>query len=215
MSNITVKVNKSNIKVEENNLIIELTEELKAQLGINLVPLNTLNIGDIFEKNGIEWYVVGKTENCVDVWRKELLKEIMRFNEKSNDFRGSEIEQYLNGRYIEEEVIPTFGSKNIFEKEIDLTSLDGLETYGIYKTKIHLGTFDDYRNARKNGMFREKNENLFWLDTPNSTKEGNGNSCVQIVNGDGGVICLGCGWSEYGVRPFISLNPTILVSFKK
>lgn len=213
MSNISIE--KENIRVEGNSLIIELTEELKAQLGINLVPLNTLNIGDIFEKNGIEWYVVSKTENCVDVWRKELLKRTMRFDGNSNDFRGSEIEEYLNTTYIQEEAIPAFGLENILTKEIDLTSLDGLTTYGLHKTKIHLGTFDDYRNARKNGMFREKNENLFWLDTPNSTKEGSGTSFVQIVDDDGGVDFDVCRWSERGVHPFISLNPTILVSFKK
>ena len=212
MSNISIE--KENIRVEGNSLIIELTEELKAQLGINLVPLNTLNIGDIFEKNGIEWYVVSKTENSIDVWRKELLEESMKFDENSNDFRGSEIEEYLNTTYMQEEAIHTFGVENILEKEIDLISLDGLITYGTHKTKIHLGTFDDYRNARKNGMFREENEKSFWLDTPNSTEEGVGNSCVQVVDDDGSVFCNVCNWDS-GVRPFISLNPTILVSLKK
>lgn len=213
MSNISIE--KENIRVEGNNLVIELTEGLKAQLGINLVPLNTLNIGNVFEKNGIEWYVVGKTENSIDVWRKELLEETMKFDGNSNDFRGSEVEEYLNTTYIQEEAIPTFGAENILEKEIDLTSLDGLETYGMHKTKIHLGTFDDYRNARKNEMFREKNKCSFWLDTPNSTKEGSGNSYVRIVHSNGNVDCNVCYWDEIGVRPFISLNPTILVSFKK
>ncbi len=212
MSNISIE--KENIRVEGNSLVIELTEELKTQLGINLVPLNTLNIGDIFEKNGIEWYVVSKTENSIDVWRKEFLEETMRFDEKSNDFRESEIEEYLNTTYMQEEAIPIFGAENILEKEIDLTSLDGLATYGTYKTKIHLGTFDDYRNARKNGMFREENDKSFWLDTPNSTEEGVGNSCVRVVYDDGRVRYYGCGWN-CGVRPFISLNPTILVSLKK
>lgn len=212
MSNITV--NKNNIKVDGNNLIIELTEELKAQLGINLVPLNTLNIGDVFEKNEIEWFVVGKSENCVDVWRKEILEKTMIFGE-TNDFRGSNVEKFLNDTYMKREAIPTFGTDNILEKEIDLTSLDGLETYGTYKTKIHLGTFDDYRNARRNGIFREGNKISFWLDTPDSTEEGVGNSCVQFVYSCGGVGCYGCCWDEIGVRPFISLSPSILVSLKK
>lgn len=212
MSNISIE--KENIRVEGNSLVIELTEELKAQLGINLVPLNTLNIGDIFEKNGIEWYVVSKSENSVDVWRKELLEETMRFNGNSNDFRESEIEEYLNTTYMQEEAIPIFGAENILEKEIDLTSLDGLATYGTYKTKIHLGTFDHYRNARKNGMFREENDKSFWLDTPNSTEEGIGNYFVQFVRASGNVGYDGCLWN-YGVRPFISLNPTILVSLRK
>lgn len=213
MSNITV--NKSNIKVEGNNLIIELTEELKVQLGMNLVPLNTLDVGNVFEKNDIKWYVVGKSKNSVDVWRKELLEKTMRFDGNSNDFRGSEIEEYLNTTYMQEEAIPTFGEENILEKEIDLTSLDGLTTYGTHKTKIHLGTLDDYRSARRNGMLRQKNKKPFFLDTPNSTEEGAENSVVQVVYGDGDVDCDVCGWSDIGVRPFISLNPTILVSLKK
>lgn len=212
MSNISIE--KENIRVEGNNLIIELTEGLKAQLGINLVPLNTLNIGNVFEKNSIEWYVVGKKENSIDVWRKELLDKNRRFDEKSNDFRGSEIEKYLNTTYMKEEAIPTFGVENILEKEIDLTSLDGLATYGTHKTKIHLGTFDDYRGARKNGMFKEGNKRSFWLDTPDSTEEGVGNSYVQVVSSNGRVDYGDCFWG-IGVRPFISLNPTILVSLRK
>ena len=40
-----------------------------------------------------------------------------------------------------------------------------------------------------------------WLSTPNQTKSRKDSSCVQVVRGRGGVLCDGCGWGGYGVRP--------------
>lgn len=53
------------------------------------------------------------------------------------------------------------------------------------------------------------------IDTPDSTEEGRSASCVQVVRSGGGVGCRGCRWHEDGVRPFISLNPGVLVSVKR
>ena len=87
-----------------------------------------------------------------------------------------------------------FGKENVLVDTVDLLSMDGLDTYGTCDCKVHLGTFDDYRKARKNGMFRTENEKPFWLDTPNSTNEGYSSSYVQVVRGNGGVRYGGCDW---------------------
>ena len=105
-----------------------------------------------------------------------------------------------------------FGKENVLVDTVDLLSMDGLGTYETCDCKVHLGTFDDYRKARKNGMFREENEKPFWLDTPNSTNEGGSSSHVQVVCSDGGVGYCGCNWDGYGVRPFCSLESSICVS---
>lgn len=215
---MNIEVNKTNIKVEGNNLVIELTEELRKSLGIRQnKPLYECKVGETIVDNiGNEWYVVEQDiENMkTKVWRKELLEETYRFDEKSNDFRNTEIKNILNDEngYILNDIYKGFGKESVLVNTVDLLSMDGLDTYGTCDCKVHLGAFDDYKKARRNGMFREKNKNSFWLDTPNSTNEGVSSSYVQVVRSGGGVYCGDCRWGARGVRPFCSLDSSICVS---
>lgn len=195
---------------------IEVNEELKKSLGIKITkPLYECKVGDVIIDNiGNEWYVVEQdVENRkTKVWRKELLKDIYRFDTEKNDFRSSEIKSILNDENgdILTDIYKGFGKENVLIDTVDLLSMDGLDTYGTCDCKVHLGTFDDYRKARKNGMFREESEKPFWLDTPSSANEGV--SFVQVVNCYG---CVGydvCDWCVYEVRPFCSLDSSICVS---
>ena len=204
--------------VEGNNLVIELTEELRKSLGIRQnKPLYECKVGETIVDNiGNEWYVVEQDiENMkTKVWRKELLEETYRFDKKSNDFRNSEIKNFLNDESgdILNDIHKGFGKENLLVDTADLLSLDGLNTYGKCECKVHLGTFDDYRKARKNGMLREENKNSFWLDTPDSTNEGSLSSHVRVVSCSRDVSCGGCCWFDRGVRPFCSLESSICVS---
>lgn len=215
---MNIEVNKTNVKVEGNNLVIELTEELRKSLGMrHSKPLYECKVGEIIVDNiGNEWYVVEQDiENMkAKVWRKELLEKTYRFDKKSNDFRNSEIKNILNDENgnILNDIYKGFGKESVLVDTVDLLSLDGLNTYGTCDYKVHLGTFDDYRKARRNGMFREENKNSFWLDTPDSTNEGYSSSCVQVVRGGGDMYCGGCDWDGRGVRPFCSLDSSICVS---
>lgn len=215
---MNIEVNKTNVKVEGNNLVIELTEELRKSLGMRQSkPLYECKVGNIIIDNiGNEWYVVEQDNdnNRTKVWRKELLDGTYKFDSKSNDFSNSEIKNFLNDENgnILNDIYKGFGKENVLVDTVDLLSMDGLDTYGIYNCKVHLGTFDDYRKARKNGMFRTENEKPFWLDTPNSTNEGCSSSYVQVVRGVGFVRYGGCDWDVCGVRPFCSLESSICVS---
>lgn len=215
---MNIEVNKTNVKVEGNNLVIELTEELRKSLGMRQSkPLYECKVGNVIVDNiGNEWYVVehDNKNNRTKVWRKELLDGTYKFDSESNDFRTSEIKNMLNdeSEKILTDIYKGFGKENVLVDTVDLLSMDGLDTYGIYNCKVHLGTFDDYRKARKNGMFRTENEKPFWLDTPNSTNEGYSSSCVQIVHSGGHVSYDGCDWYDRGVRPFCSLESSICVS---
>lgn len=211
---MNIEVNKTNVKVEGNNLVIELTEELRKSLGIRQSkPLYECKVGNVIVDNiGNEWYVVEQDieNNRTKVWRKELLDKTYRFDSELNDFRTSEIKNVLNDENgdILTDIYKGFGKENVLIDTVDLLSMDGLDTYGTCDCKVHLGTFDDYRKARKNGMFRTENEKPFWLDTP----DGCSSSFVRIVYGLGRVYYLGCGWGVYGVRPFCSLDSSICVS---
>lgn len=215
---MNIEVNKTNVKVEGNNLVIELTEELRKSLGIRQSkPLYECKVGNVIVDDiGNEWYVVEQDieNNRTKVWKKELIDGTYKFDNGSNDFRTSEIKNVLNDENgkILSDIYKGFGKENVLLDTVDLLSMDGLDTYGTCDCKVHLGTFDDYRKARKNGMFRTENEKPFWLDTPDSTNEGCSASCVQVVYGRGDVDYSGCFWGVCGVRPFCSLDSSICVS---
>ena len=215
---MNIEVNKTNVKVEGNNLVIELTEELRKSLGMRQEKqLYECKVGNVIVDDiGNEWYVVEQDieNNRTKVWKKELIDGTYKFDNGSNDFRTSEIKNVLNDENgkILSDIYKGFGKENVLLDTVDLLSMDGLDTYGTCNCKVHLGTFDDYRKARKNGMFRTENEKPFWLDTPDSTNEGCSASCVRIVNSDGGVFYCGCNWGVCGVRPFCSLDSSICVS---
>lgn len=215
---MNIEVNKANVKVEGNNLVIELTEELRKSLGMrHSKPLYECKVGEVIVDNlGNEWYVVEQdVENWkTKVWRKDLLEKSYRFDIGSNDFRTSEIKNvlnYENGKILSD-IYKGFGKENVLIDTVDLLSMDGLDTYETCDCKVHLGTFDDYRKARKNGMFREENKNSSWLDTPDSTNEGYSSSFVRVVRGGGDVSCYDCGCGDHRVRPFCSLDSSICVS---
>lgn len=215
---MNIEVNKTNVKVEGNNMVIELTEELRKSLGMRQEKqLYECKVGNVIVDDiGNEWYVVEQDieNNRTKVWKKELIDGTYKFDNGSNDFRTSEIKNVLNDENgkILSDIYKGFGKENVLLDTVDLLSMDGLDTYGTCDCKVHLGTFDDYRKARKNGMFRTENEKPFWLDTPDSTNEGCSASCVQVVDGDGCVIYYGCYWYGCGVRPFCSLDSSICVS---
>ena len=206
---MNIEVNKTNVKVEGNNLVIELTEELRKSLGMRQEKqLYECKVGNVIVDDiGNEWYVVEQDieNNRTKVWKKELIDGTYKFDNGSNDFRTSEIKNVLNDENgkILSDIYKGFGKENVLLDTVDLLSMDGLDTYGTCNCKVHLGTFDDYRKARKNGMFRTENEKPFWLDTPDSTNEGCSASVVRIVRSDGGVCYGGCHWVGYGVRPFL------------
>lgn len=215
---MNIEVNKTNVKVEGNNLVIELTEELRKSLGIRQSkPLYECKVGNVIVDDiGNEWYVVEQDieNNRTKVWKKELIDGTYKFDNGSNDFRTSEIKNVLNDENgkILSDIYKGFGKENVLLDTVDLLSMDGLDTYGTCNCKVHLGTFDDYRKARKNGMFRTENEKPFWLDTPDSTNEGCSASFVQVVRSCGFVGCRVCNWNGCGVRPFCSLDSSICVS---
>ena len=214
---MNLNISKENVKIEGNTIVIKITDELKESLkGILNTSeklLKDCKIGEVVTDNiGVKWIVIRHDENgTTKLWRKELLPETRRFDKKSNNFNGSEIQDYLNIDYIGE-VEEGFGKENLCIQEVDLTSLDGLTTYGTCKCPIRLGGFDEYRNARKQGLFREKNSSSFWLDTPDSTNEGYSVSNVRFVSYDGCVSYGDCRWGGCSVRPFISLKSNIFVS---
>lgn len=87
--------------------------------------LSELNAGETFKDgNGIEYIVCQQFENgTAAVVRKGLFDHRLYFGD-TNDWRDSNIREYLNKEYFKE-LAAQFGEDNIVEFTRDLISLDG------------------------------------------------------------------------------------------
>lgn len=169
--------------------------------------LGFLDPGDVFSMNGTEYIVCEQLENGMTaVVRKECLDKTMKFG-NNNNWKESKWRGYLNDEYLNK-LESIFGSENIIEHEVDLTSLDGYDDYGISVDKVSVMNIDRYRKYHK---FIGNTETSHYLSTPDSTPSGYGSSSVRCVLGDGGVDCRGCCW-DGSVRPFFILKSNIFVS---
>lgn len=196
--------NSVDVKVNEVNGAIQIVIDVP-QTG---TELSLLSPGDVFEKNGIKYIVCEQfADGRTAVVRKECLDDTMEF-ESDNNWKNSDLRKYLNGKYYNE-IKNTFGVENIIEHEVDLTSLDGYDDYGVSKDKVSVMNIDRYRKYHR---FIGNTGCWYWLSTPDSTPSGVGSSRVQCVGSDGDVGWGGCGCSG-SVRPFFILKSSISVSF--
>lgn len=176
------------------------------------VQLSELKQYDHFlDEDGEEYILCKLFENgTASVLRADLLDKKMRFG-KNNNWAKSDWREYLNGEYLEV-LEQNFGSENIVEHKVDLTSMDGFDDYGYTMDKVAIMTFDEYREHSKGiGLVTSWQ----WLSTPNQTLSRNDTAYVRVVDGDGSVYYGDCGWGSGGVRPFFFLKSSIFVSSKK
>lgn len=189
--------NSVDVKVNEVNGAIQIVIDVP-QTG---TELSLLSPGDVFEKNGIKYIVCEQfADGRTAVVRKECLDDKMEFG-SDNNWKNSDLRKYLNGKYYNE-IKNTFGVENIMDHEVDLTSLDGYDDYGVSTDKISVMNIDRYRKYHR---FIGNTGCWYWLSTPNSTPSGVGSSGVRCVDGGGGVDWDVCSCSG-SVRPFFILK---------
>ena len=171
------------------------------------MKLSEVKNGKTFNIAGIEFIKFFDKDGITAVVSKDAV-----FNcefGKNNNFAESDILKRLR-----EEVLPKLeaevGEENIKEFELDLTSLDGLDTYGKIKTKIGLPTFDFYRNNVR--IFDEyKPDDWWWTATPDTTKEHSNDRWITCVSPSGDIN--GDSYNNYdAVRPFLFFVSSISVS---
>lgn len=198
--------NNVDVKVSEVNGAVQIVIDV-ANIG---TELSFLKSGDMFEKNGVQYIVCEQFEDgTAAVVRKQCLDTTMEFG-SNNNWKESRWREYLNGEYLKE-MENAFGTDNIVEHEVNLTSLDGYDDYGISMDKVSAMNIDRYRKYHK---YIGNTGKHHYLSTPDSTPSGVGSSDVRCVNSSGSVLWGGCGWS-FGVRPFFILKSSIFVSFDK
>lgn len=168
------------------------------------IDLLSLNPGDVFEVNNVEYIVLEQLENHLTaVIRKELLDESMKFDSDiNNNWKTSDIRKYLNEEYFNE-IEKSFLKNKIVEHSIDLLSMDGLDDYGMSTDRVSLLTIDQYRKYRK--ILYDNLNDKWWLITPYSTPSGIGDDYVQCVHNNGDVDYCNCCY-YMGVRPFFIIQ---------
>ena len=164
-------------------------------------------IGDTIEIMGMKWIVLDKTENgylCL----AERLKDKMQFDSSCNDWKESNLREYLNTDFYEK-LGSEIGKDNILTFERDLLSLDGQTEYGTCKDKVSLISLDEYRKYRP--MIPNTGDYSWWTITPDSTKCNGITTGVRVVSSSGYI-----NYDNYnfysGVRPFCILKSNIFVS---
>lgn len=176
------------------------------------VKLSELTQYDHFlDEEGEEYILCKLFENgTASVLRADLLDKKMRFG-KNNNWAESDWREYLNGEYLEV-LEQKFGSENIVEHKVDLTSMDGFDDYGYTMSKVAIRTFDEFRETSKGVGLAD---DLEWLATPNQTPSRGDSIYVQGIYSNGCVDYFDCFWNDYGVRPFFFLKSSIVVSLTK
>ena len=162
-----------------------------------------------FEIAGIEFIKFAEIDGVVYAVTKDSLFD-SEFGSNNNYADANN----LIRKRLETEFLPriekAIGAENVLEFETDLTSLDGLTTYGKYKSKVGLPTFDFYR-ANVKTFDKYKLRKWIWLSTPDSTPEHDNDWWTVCVAPSG--LIYGISFSfNYGVRPFWNFVSSISVS---
>lgn len=171
--------------------------------------LETVEIGKTFEVGGVEFI---KFPGGVDGQTIAVAKDIAFRSTfgNNNNLAESDILKKLNKDFLPG-IIAAVGEDNVCEFETDLTTLDGLKTYGTMKSKVSLPTLDFYRENVE--IFDEYNpDTWWWLATPFSA-EPHYKDCwwVECVAPSGGICDRDC-ISDRGVRPRLIFVSDISVS---
>jgi hypothetical protein len=171
--------------------------------------LSAIEIGKTFEVDGIEFikFPGGDEGQTISVSRDIIDRSTFGTN---NNFAESKILKKLNSDFLPG-IIAAVGAENVCEFETDLTTLDGLKTYGTMKSKVSLPTFDFYRTNVE--IFDKYNPDMWWwLSTPDSA-EPHYEDCswISCVAPSGRICNYDC--RNYGgVRPILIFVSDISVS---
>lgn len=194
--------------IDFGGFTLVLTDEQLAELRSLLCTKETSRptavIGETVTVADIEWIVLDKAEEGVLCLAKNSVA-IMKFDDSMNNYAGSYIRKWLNGKFLNK-----IGSENIIEHTIDLTANDGLEDYGNVTDKVGLLTCDQYR--KYNGIIRKYPvDNWWWTATAWSTPSGASRRTVCCVDRNGSLNYDNVIYS-YWVRPFCIFPSSIFES---
>lgn len=126
---------------------------------------------------------------------------------KTNDWRESDLRQYLNGEFAHQ--LCEGNMDELLDTVTDLTAMDGTTDYGSSVDKVTLLTVDQCRKYRYIRPLPDKWE---WTATPVSTPGGwdENKHYAFCLNTDGSVYYSGC-TNTNGTRPALTLPSDLRV----
>lgn len=211
--NMRITIDRANVSVEGGKVIIDLdSAQLENILNADKVQLSTLKPKDEFKIGDEVFIVLEQSDNGTKVISKEFAYINKAFGDCS-DWKKSPIRTLLNGDYFNK-IAKLVGASNIISMECDLTSSDGLDDYGTCNDKISLLSVSEYTKYHKILGLKSNYPDRWWTITPISTPSNDYARSVCCVCSNGVLSWFGCGCCG-GVRPFLSLEPSILVSLDK
>lgn len=166
--------------------------------------LKEIKAGEVFTYAGYEWIKLEEEGLCL---MKDILEE-RAFDEDFNDWRNSELREYLNNYFYKTLTDYDAEEKDFLMIETDLTADDGLKNYGTSKDFISLMTADLYR---RNRHLLKPLESCWWLATPYSCLASY-SYYVRYADSSGTLSNSLAYSGRYGVRPLCNLSSETLVS---
>lgn len=211
--NMRITIDRANVSVEGGKVIIDLdSAQLENILNADKVQLSTLKPKDEFKIGDEVFIVLEQSDNGTKVISKEFVYTNKAFGDCS-DWKKSPIRTLLNGDYYNK-IAKLVGASNIISMERDLTSLDGLDDYGTCNDKISLLSASEYAKYHKILGLKSNYPDWWWTITPASTPSNDYSRNVCYVDSLGVLGWYDCDYCG-GVRPFLNLEPSILVSLNK
>lgn len=197
-----------------NNLAADISE-WKYNVDQDILPdwytLDKEKYEQSFREDVKEWlernlsieYVCGKSWTCVkdgEYTYHFMYRSLFssRFGDTNNYSKSEAREKLVNSDLAKQ--LEEFYGDRLVSAMLDLTSLNGSKEYGVVSgDKIAIPTLDILRKFKENIPLMNE---WYWTSTPNGTKQTGDTSCVQFVNGVGGMGYGDCLWISGGVRPF-------------
>lgn len=178
------------------------------------IELGKVRQGERFKLDGVEFVALDCDEEATFVVTADTLPECCAFEdddaerEDHNNFSGSLIQKHME-RFFREQHSTIF--KATVERPIDLTSMDGMTTYGKPFTVARLLTIDEFRKYRR---FIPLTSKPFWTATPWTTLRSpySGAYSAYYINADGSVDLSSVYSANFAPRPALYLQSSILVS---
>lgn len=196
-----ININLENLTKKEKERLFELLEKGKC------IVLPKVENGETFKISDIEFIKFTDIDGITTVVTKEAV-----FNSdfgKNNNLANKKIIKRLEEEFLPK-IIAAIGAENILDVETDLTTLDGVKTYGTITSKVSLPTYDFYREHIE--IFdKYKLKDWYWLATPWSALPHYESSCIVCV-APSGVIYGDLYDFNFGVRPILCFKSSIFNS---